>query len=217
MNSLRIDVYTDISCPWCFIGMRRLRGVLDEMAGSVAASVHHHPYLLHPDAPAEGVDLHALLKERYGADPRPMFGRVEAAAREAGIPLDLSVQRYSYDTTAAHTLLRHAAAWGNQVDLEDALFTAYFLEGRNISDPEVLVEVASRHGFSAEEVRRLATEPAEAALTRLEAADAARSGVRGVPLFIFDERISLSGAQPPELFRDAIRRVLAARQRESAA
>lgn len=217
MHSLTIDIYSDVVCPWCFIGARRLRTVLEELAGEVRAEVRHHPFMLNPGAPAGGVDLRAQLAERYGADPTPMFARVEAVAREAGIPLDLSLQRYTYDTTAAHTLLRHAAAKRTQAGLADDLFAAYFLDARDVSDPSVLADVAGKHGFTRDEVRHLVGDPAEAALTRLEAADAARNGVRGVPLFILNGRLPLSGAQSADAFRQAIRRAIAETPRAGAA
>src|SRR5690606_37613344 len=116
---------------------------------------------------------------------------------------------------AAHTLLRHAEAKGTQDALADALFRAYFLDALNIADPEVLARVAEPYGFDADEARRAALDENEAALTRLEAMDAARSGVRGVPHFVLDGHLALSGAQPPEMFREAIRRAIAAEARES--
>ena len=159
MQALTIDLYSDVVCPWCFIGTRRLAAVLDELAEEVQAEIRHHPYLLNPGAPAGGLDLHAQLAERYGTDPTPMFARVEAVAREVGIPLDLSRQRYTYDTTAAHTLLRHAATKGSQAELADELFVAYFLDARDISDPSVLADVGARHGFTRDEVRQLVGDP----------------------------------------------------------
>ena len=210
MTILQIDLYSDIACPWCFIGTRRLTAVLDSLGDEIHAEVRHHAFLLNPGAPPEGLDIRQMLAERYGSDPRPMFARVEAVARDAGIPLDLSRQRRAYDTTAAHTLLRHAPAKGTQSELVDALFVAYFLEARNVSDVEVLVDVASRHGFTAEEVRQLVQDGAELALTRLDAQNASRSGVSGVPLFILNERFALSGAQPPEIFREATQKALEA-------
>lgn len=208
MNRLEIDIYSDIGCPWCFIGTRRLRAVVDSLPAEIGVEVRHHPYMLNPGAPPEGTDVHAMLAEKYGGDPTPMFARVEAAARDAGIPLDLSRQRYAFDTAAAHTLLRHAEHKGTQAELADALFVAYFLEARNVSDTEVLVAVAGAHGFTAAEVERLVHDEAELALTRLEAQDATRNGIRGVPFFILNDRYSLSGAQPPEIFREAIARAL---------
>ena len=200
--TLQIDVFSDIVCPWCFIGMRRLESVLDSFGEDV--ELRHHPYVLQPDAPAEGMDLHAMLRARYGTDPAQLFERAEAAARETGIPLDLSKQRMTYSTVAAHTLLRHAQEKGTQRALADALFEAYFLEARNVADPAVLAEVTTRHGFSADEVMRLVTDETELEETRREVEEAARIGVRGVPLFIFSRRLVLSGAQPVEVFRKAV-------------
>lgn len=203
-----VDIYSDISCPWCFIGTRRLAAVLADGATAdgepVELTVRHHPFRLHPDAPAGGIDLPAMLRERYNVDPRVMFERVESAARDVGIPLDLSKQPRAYDTTAAHTLIRHAEAKGTQAELVDAIFAAYFLQGRDISSADVLAEAAAPHGFGADEVARILGDEEELAFTRHEAEMAGRRGVRGVPFFIFNERLALSGAQPAEVFRGAI-------------
>lgn len=212
-----IDVHSDISCPWCFIGGRRLQRVLGELTADIRAEVRHHPYLLHPDVPREGVNVHARLAERYGSDPAPLFGRVEAAAREEGIDLDLSRQPLAFDTAAAHTLVRHAATFGTQSELLDALFSAYFLDGLDVSDPDVLVRVSAPHGFDEEQVRALVGAEAELSLTRMEAADASRRGVKGVPFFVLAGRYALSGAQPDEVFEAAIRRAAEKIAEESAA
>lgn len=212
-----IDVHSDISCPWCFIGGRRLQRVLREMTPDIRVEVRHHPYLLHPDAPQEGLNVHARLAERYGSDPAPLFGRVEAAAREEGIALDLSRQPLAFDTAAAHTLVRHAAVLGTQSELLDALFGAYFLDGLDVSDPAVLVRVAAPHGFAEDKVRGLIGNDSELALTRMEAADASRRGVQGVPFFVLAGRYALSGAQPDHVFASAIRRAAREISEESAA
>lgn len=207
--TLEIDVYADVVCPWCFIGHRRLSNVLGDRSG---VEVRHHPYVLQAGAPPEGEDLHAMLRARYGSDPKPMFARVEQAARESGIALDLSRQAMTYNTVAAHTLLRHAGSRGTQHALLDALFSAYFLEARNIADLAVLADIGSRHGFSADEVRRIVSDPEELSKTEVEVAAAARRGVRGVPLFILDKRLVLNGAQSEETFRDAIAKAEAGQQ-----
>ena len=208
-SALQVDVYSDIACPWCFIGTRRLEAVIASLGGEVDVQVRHHAYLLHPHAPPEGIDLPQMLRQRYGADPRAMFARVESAARDEGIELDLSKQPYAYNTIAAHMLVRHAAAKGTQAALVDALFVAYFQEARNVSDAAVLVDVATRHGFAADEVRRLVGDEAELAITRQEALEASHGGITGVPFFILNDRYSLSGAQPSEVFRLAIAKALA--------
>lgn len=200
---MRIDIVSDIACPWCFIGIERLERALAETG--VAASVTLHPYLLDPDGPDGGTDIRARLRQKFGGDPSPAFAAVERAARETGIALDFDKVRMGYPTVRAHTLLRHAEAKGTQRALSRALFAAYFLEAKNIADPAVLAEVAAPHGFLADEVKALTGDSQELAQTRQEAEHAARSGVRGVPLFIFDGRTALSGAQPEAVFRDALR------------
>jgi predicted DsbA family dithiol-disulfide isomerase len=215
MKSLQIDIYFDIGCPWCFIGARRLDAVIAELADEVEVTVRYQPYLLHPYVPSEGIDLQEMLREKYGTDPRAIFDRVEAAARDEGIPLDLDKQPRAYNTTAAHTLLRHAYDKGTQAALSDALFSAYFLEARDVTDTEVLVELATEHGFTAEEVERLVRDEEELDLTRFEAQRAGAQGIRGVPFFVLDNRFALSGAQPVEAFHEAIARALEAEQEEA--
>lgn len=199
---MRIDIVSDIACPWCFIGIERLERALAETGA--AATVTLHPFLLDPDGPDSGTDIRARLRQKLGGDPAPAFAMVEKAARESGIALDFEKLRMGYPTIRAHTLLRHAVAKGTQRALSRALFSAYFLEAKNVADPAVLAEVAGPHGFSPEEVSALVSDPEELRRTREEAEHAARSGVRGVPLFLFDGRAAISGAQPEAVFREAI-------------
>ncbi len=207
MTTVQVDLFSDVNCPWCFIGARRLAKVADELKDEVQVEVRHHPFPLMPEATEEGLDLEDHLRKRYGGDPRPMFARVEAAAREAAIDLDLSKQKYAYDTTAAHTLLRHAESRGTQAALADALFVTHFQEARSVADRGVLAEVGSRHGFAPGEVEAILADPAELERTREEMRAAAEAGVQGVPLFVLGNRYSLSGAQPEEVFREALRKV----------
>lgn len=204
MTPVQIDLYSDIVCPWCFVGTRRLEAAIASLEDGLAVEVRHHPYLLHPDAPPDGIDLREMLARKYGADPQRIFERVETAARASGIPLDFSKQSRTYSTLAAHTLLRHAAGKGTQRALADALFTTYFLEAGNISATDVLVDVAAGHAFTDEEVKRLVGSDGEIAETRRQAREAVRSGIGGVPLFVLNGHDSLSGAQPEEVLRDAI-------------
>ncbi|MGE0791943.1 MAG: DsbA family protein [Sandaracinaceae bacterium] len=215
MRELTIDVVSDVVCPWCLIGVTRLDQALEAMP-DVRATVRFHPFLLDPSTPDEGVDLRARLEAKYGVPASSMFARVEAAARESGIPLDFAKVTRSVATTRAHTLLRHAADEGAQRRLARALFDAYFLEGLDIGDVEVLTRLAEPHGFDPDEARRLMTDEGELARTRAEAMAMAQQGIRGVPFFIFDERLALSGAQPVEVMREAIGRALAEAEPPSA-
>jgi predicted DsbA family dithiol-disulfide isomerase len=201
---LDITVISDVICPWCFIGSRRLAQVLDGLRDEVTPRIEDRPFLLDATVPPEGADLRDRLRKKYGIDPEAMFRQIEQVARDTGIPLDFSTVHRTPNTIPAHTLLRHAAARGTQLALSDALFTSYFLDGQDISDPEVLAALGQQHGFSADETRALVTSEAEADATRAEALSASRSGVNGVPFFIFGNKVAFSGAQPAHMFRGAI-------------
>lgn len=205
-----IDVVSDVVCPWCLIGVRRLEQALERLT-DVDAEVRFHPFLLDPTTPEGGEDLRARLERKYRVPAARMFERVEAAARESGIPLDFAKVTRSVPTVRAHTLIRHAAAKRTQRALKKALLDAYFLEGRDVGDVEVLAEIASAHGFERDEARATLRDDAELRRTREEAAAAAAQGVAGVPFFVFDERLALSGAQPVETFEKVIARALAQR------
>jgi predicted DsbA family dithiol-disulfide isomerase len=175
----------------------------------VEAAITFHPFLLDPTTPDEGVDLRDRLRRKFG-DPEAMFGRVEAAARESGIPLDFSKVRRSVSTVRAHTLLRHAIGKGTQRGLEHALLDAYFLEGCDVGDAEVLAGLATAHGFGRDEARAIMRDEAELAETRADAARAAEDGVSGVPFFILGGRLAFSGAHPVETMKTALGKALAA-------
>src|SRR6185436_7420780 len=164
---LEIDVFSDVVCPWCFVGHERLDRVLASFAHPVR--VMHHPFFLDPNAPPEGDDVPARLRCKYGVPPERLWARLEAEARKSDLQLDLSKQRWSYPTARAHTLIRHAAAKGTQRALVRALYAAYFQEARNIHDPAALAEIAGPHGFSADEVAQLTSDERELTETREEA------------------------------------------------
>jgi predicted DsbA family dithiol-disulfide isomerase len=209
---LAIDLFTDLVCPWCFLGNERLERVL--ASSGQAAVVSHHPFLLDPDTPPEGKDIPAMIRRNTGVEPSQIWSRLEGEARKSGIDLNLSKVRYSYPTIRAHTLVRHAAGKGTQRALIRDLFRANFLEAKNISDSEVLAEIGARHGFTAAEVSGLLTDEAELAITRQDAAETAASGVTGVPFYVLDHRFAISGAQQEEVLRAAIERA-AAESRQS--
>jgi predicted DsbA family dithiol-disulfide isomerase len=206
--SITVDLFSDFVCPWCFIGSTRLEQALEGLANDVTAEVCYHPFFLDPTVPPEGVSIHEKLRKKYGVDPRQLWGRVEAAARESGIPLDLSRQPMMYPTAAAHTLVRHADAKGTQRALASALFQAYFLDAVNISDVGTLAGIAERHGFTRAEATELATAEPELELTREEAISAAQGGIRGVPFFVFAGQLAVSGAQSVDVLQAAIRQAL---------
>jgi predicted DsbA family dithiol-disulfide isomerase len=150
-----------------------------------------------------------MLRKKYGVDPKQLWNRAEAAARESGITLDLSLQPMMYRTTAAHTLMRHAETKGTQRAFARALFRKYFLDAANIADPAVLADVAEQHGFTREEALELVSSEAELELSSEAAISAAQGGIRGVPFFVFDGKLAVSGAQSVDVLQAAIRQALA--------
>ena len=201
---LSVDLYSDVVCPWCLIGNERLEHVRVALLPEVELRVTHHPFMLDPSTPPEGHDVAAMLRQKYGADPARMFAHVESAARESGIPLDLSKQPRSYPTLAAHTLARWARQHGKEREIVRALHAAHFLEARNVADPAVLADIAAAHGLSRDEALALVSDEHALADTRRAADEGVRRGVTGVPFFVLGGRLALSGAQPEEVLKKAI-------------
>jgi predicted DsbA family dithiol-disulfide isomerase len=199
-----IEVFSDCVCPWCYVGSVRLDRVLAE--DPEPHRVVYRPFFLDPSTPDEGTDIADMLRRKYGADPRQLWARVEAAARESGLELDLTRQRRQYPSLRAHTLLRHAEARGTQRALVRALFVANFDDALDINDPNVLAALGERHGFGVDEVISLLADARELAQTRAETDSALANGIRGVPFFVFDGRLAVSGAQREALLKEALRR-----------
>lgn len=210
MPALKIDVFTDVVCPWCLVGSVRLDKAVAALPLGTEVDIENHPFYLDPTTPAEGVVVADMLRQRYGRDPKDMWARVEGEAQKAGIDLDLSRQPRMFPTAKAHTLTRLARALGTQHGLANAIAEAYFLGHRDIDDDAVLADIGAAHGFAREEALRVINDPEELALTEQLANSAAQSGIRGVPFFILAGKLALSGAQPQEVFDDALRQALAA-------
>jgi predicted DsbA family dithiol-disulfide isomerase len=202
--TVAIDLWTDIVCPWCFIGVERLEKLVASMKADV--EVRHHPFQLDPSTPPEGRNIREWLSKKYGRDPTPMFANVEAAAREGGLALDLSKQPIVYPTLAAHTLIASAKTPAAGHALARALFHAYFVDAKNIADAETLAVIAEPHGFARDETIALVTSPAALAETREAVSESRRLGIQGVPFFLFGEKLAVSGAQPEAVLREAIER-----------
>lgn len=203
---LQIDLYTEITCPWCIIGHHRLDKVLAERFPELEVDIRQHPVLLLPDAPAEGLYIPDLLRSRYGVtDPKASFARPEAEARASGLDLDLSRQPWTYRTQAAHGLVLAARERGTQHRLAVAITHAHFLEAKNISDADVLADIAVAHGFERQEARAIALDPEQHRRVEQEAAKAMAAGVRSVPHFVFGGRIAINGGRGEDEIASAIR------------
>ena len=205
---LKIDVFTDVVCPWCIVGSARLDAAIAKLPDHVEVSVENHPFYLDPNTPAEGVIVADMLREKYGKEPKEMWERVEGEARKAGVELDLSKQPRMFPTKKAHTITRLAKPLGIQHELANAIADAYFLEHRQINDDNVLADIAVEFGFDRGDALDAMNDENELAITEQLATDAAAQGIRGVPFFIFGEKYALSGAQPAEVFDRALAQII---------
>ena len=206
---LQIDLYTEISCPWCILGQYRLDKVLNERFSGLATDIRHHPVLLLPYAPAEGLYIPDLLFRRYGVtDPKASFARVEAEARASGLELDLGRQLYTYPTQAAHAIIQASRARGTQHQLAVAITEAYFLRAKNIGQADVLADIAVHHGFERDEALAIAQEPAWRTKVEQAAANSAAAGVRSVPHFVFGAHATISGGRSEDEITRAIHQAI---------
>ena len=201
---LTIDIVSDVVCPWCYLGEKRLEAALADEAGPVA--VRWRPYQLDPAIPEEGLDRAEYMAKKFGASGRlqSVHDNLTRLGAEVGVPFAFDKIKRSPNTLDAHRLIRWAASAGVQEQVADRLFKAYFVEGRDIGDRGVLVEIASECGLDGKLVERLLAEGADVDLVRQEIGQAQAMGVSGVPFFIFGGRFGVPGAQEPSVLRQAI-------------
>ena len=199
---IQIDVISDVVCPWCFVGKRRLEAALQDEG---QALVRWRPYQLDPTIPAEGLDRKAYMRAKFGDGPRlaEAHARLEALGGEVGIAFDFAAIRRSPNTLDAHRLIRFADEAGVADAVVERLFRDYFERGRDVGDRETLVEAGRDCGLDAEALRKRLADGEGAEEVRNEIEQAQRIGVSGVPFFIFASKFAVSGAQSEEVFAQA--------------
>lgn len=209
----KLDIISDVICPWCFIGKSRLERALESRPDHDFV-VEWHPYFLNPDMPPEGMDRREYLETKFGGKEGAIqvYGQIARAAEEAGVEIDFEKIDRTPNTLDAHRLIHWAGVEGVQNAVVAGLFRAYFREGRDISDHEVLCNIAAAAGFDPEVARKLLAQDVEKDTTRKRARYAAEKGVRGVPCFIIENHYVVQGAQPPELWQKVIDDIAASRE-----
>ncbi len=202
---LTIDVVSDIVCPWCYIGKRRLERAL-ALRPDVPVEVRWRPFFLNPWVPREGVDRDQYLETKFGSVDayKSIAKRVEAAAAQEGLVYALDKIARQPNTIDAHRLIRWAHERGNAPKMKQRLMELYFREGGDLTDREVLVQAAREAGLDPEEARRDLASERDVAEVEADAARANQAGINGVPFFIFGNKLGVSGAQSPEILASAI-------------
>ncbi len=206
--SLLIDIVSDVVCPWCYIGKRRLEAALARRSDEPHPTVRWLAFQLNPDIPAGGVDRRSYLEQKFGGPERAreIYSRIKAAGDEVGIAFDFERIQRQPNTFDAHRL----TAWAHDADpvaadsLVEKLFHAYFIEGTDIGNVDALATLAGAAGLDADAAKAWLVSGGGKVAVEAEEQRARALGVTGVPFFVFNQKLAVSGAQPPEVLLDAI-------------
>ncbi|MBV9772918.1 MAG: DsbA family oxidoreductase [Gemmatimonadetes bacterium] len=214
---MKVEIYSDVACPWCYIGKRRFERALAAFGAAEPVEVVYRPYQLDPGAPTTPVPVLESLKKKFGPQAAGMTGRVVETARAEGITMDFD-RALSSNTLDAHRLLGLAEReYGPEVQhaLAERLFEAHFAGGADVADREVLAGLAAGAGMDPERARAYLASREGIDEVRAQIAEARELGVTAVPTFVFEERYAVQGAQPVSAFLQALETV--ARETGSAA
>lgn len=212
--TLTIDVVSDVVCPWCYIGKRKLEAALalpeaDDLPNIV---IRWHPFQLNPDLPSEGISRQDYLENKFGGAhaAAEVYDRIRAAGLAVGLPLNLDGIELQPNTLAAHALIAFAQAGdADGGDIAERLFKAYFIENRFIGDVEVLAEIAEEAGLNGEDALAFITDLDHLAAVAQSEEEGRQLGISGVPFFILNRRIAVSGAQDPATLLAAMQQAAA--------
>jgi predicted DsbA family dithiol-disulfide isomerase len=208
-TSLVIDVVSDIVCPWCFIGKRKLEAALAELGKSdpsLGVEVRWHPFQLNPDLPSEGMSRASYVEQKFGGSARAsaVYARVTSAGEAVGIPFRFDRIERQPNTFDGHRLIAWAQQRGDATALVERLFGAFFLDGRRVGERDELARLAAECGFADQDARTMLESGAMREEVENESREALDVGIQGVPFFIFNGRIAISGAQDPATLLEAI-------------
>ena len=202
---LRIDIVSDVVCPWCIVGFRQLGRALDQAPEGMAADIHWHPFELNPHMPPEGQDLREHIAEKYGSteeQSQAVRDRLTALGETLGFRFNFTPDGRIHNTFQAHQLLHWARQSGKESKLKLRLFSAFFSERKVIDDDEVLIKEAVAVGLNAEQARQVLKSGEFEQAVREEQSRWISMGVRAVPAFVFNNRQVVSGAQPESVFEE---------------
>jgi len=203
---VEVDVVSDIMCPWCYIGKRRLEKALTLIEPGIEVEINWRPYQLDPTIPAEGRDRQKYLSQKFGAPEQ--IAAVYDPVREAGeveeIPFDFEKITLSPNTLDAHRLIRWAMESGLQDEMSERLFKAYFIDGQDLTDNEVLLDLAVEVGLERDVIERLLAGDTDRKTVQEEIAQYQQMGVRSVPTIIVGKKYAVVGAQQPETIAEVI-------------
>jgi len=206
----KLDIISDPICPWCYIGKAKFDRALENRPNH-SFEIEWHPYMLNPDMPPEGMDRREYLETKFGGKEGAVgvYTSIANAAEEAGVDVNFELINRTPSTVDAHRVIHWAGLEGVQTAVVTRLFKAYFQEGKDISDHEVLIDITASCGIDPEVTRKLLAQDVDKDGIRARAKNAAEKGVRGVPCFIVDNHFVVQGAQSPEMWEQVIDEITA--------
>ena len=205
MRVIDIDVVSDVICPWCFLGKRRLDKAISQIS-DIQVEVNWRPFFLDPTIPKEGMSRRAYMEGKFGAERlKTIHDSLLAAGKQDGVPYQIDKITRSPNTLDAHRLIRWSHPSGRQSDVAERLFMAYWNAGLDVGDRAVLLKIAGDAGLDASDIAKKFDDGTDSDAVVAEVTQATRMGVNGVPCFILGRRQGLMGAQPAEALVDAIR------------
>ena len=209
MSAMTIDVVSDVMCPWCYIGKRRLETALS-MRPDLPVDVRWRAYKLDPTIPDGGVDRVEYLEKKFGEKAGAIYAQIEQTGRDIGIDFRFTDISRSPNTMNAHRLIRWSYGQNAQDRVVEGLFKSFFVDGGDVEDIETLGAIAEDAGMDGKLVRELLETEADKDSIDAEIQQAHQIGVQGVPCFIFGARLAVMGAQAPEILADAMDKTLEA-------
>ncbi|HEY8937826.1 MAG TPA: DsbA family oxidoreductase [Cyclobacteriaceae bacterium] len=208
---IKIDIVSDVVCPWCYIGKRRLEKAVDQLKDKYEFELEYHPFELNPAMPAQGVNQKEYLSDKFGGEERynQITDHTTGVAAKEGLAFNFQKQITSPNTRASHTIIQLAKEEGVQLPVMEAFFKAYFTDGVDLSKNENIIAVAVAAGLQREVVEKRLADDSAKALIVAEEKELNKLGITGVPFYIIDNKYGISGAQNAETFIKAFEEIRA--------
>ncbi len=203
---IKIDIVSDVVCPWCYIGKRRLEKAIAQVADHVDVELEYHPFELNPDMPLEGRNQKEYLTKKFGSEAKyqQIVNHVTEVAAQEGLQFDFKKQNISPNTRNAHRLIWFAKKHSKQIEMKEALMKAYFEQGLDLTISENLISIATELGLDNEATRNFINSTEGLIEVTTSEMQNAQRGISGVPFYIINNQYGVSGAQPSEIFVKAL-------------
>lgn len=210
-KKIKIDIVSDVVCPWCYIGKRRLERAIDSLKDTYDFELVYHPFELNPSIPTTGLDQKQYLSTKFGGEARyvDITKQVSEVAAKEGLQFDFEKQKISPNTRQAHRIIQFAKQEGKQPEVKEAFMKAYFEQGVDLSKKENLITIATQAGLNHEQVDALLASDDGLLDIELAEKELQKLGITGVPFYILNNKYGISGAQPTEVFIQAVEDIAA--------